>query len=224
MKRGRPDDRRQSLRAARPTRSAVTIAVFGTLATLAGCSGSAKLTFVSLNAGAIDPPPPDTYEYAPQKCFYAIDDHNRLVIAMQFENISLVGPLGRVTLQASFVLDSPPPGRGRDYRVGTNEVRARLRSAVDEHRFLAYAGIISVVRNTDHSLRGSLRLWLRHYPSLNIFSLMPQRTDNLLLFGRFHAVHHPAEAERIRRDTESAGWVRRPATTAPATQPASRPS
>lgn len=190
---------------------------------LAGCNGSATINFVSVDFFAIDPPPTQVYRFDPQQCFHWVDEGGLLNIAMQFENISLAGPLGKVVLQVSFVLDTPPAGNGRDYSLQPVSVRGRLRAAAEDHRFVCHLGILSVTRRPGGHLCGSFRMSLQHMPGVSVFGILPQRPGSFLVFGTFDAVADSALGRAIRESTESANWQRPVRPASGTSQPASRP-
>ncbi len=186
----------------------------------AGCAGSARMNFVSLNHAAIDPPAPVVHRFHPQQCYWWTDNHSRLNVAMQFDQFSPFNKLGEMTLRLSLVLDAPPAGSGRNYAAGPDTLRGRLATSLDQHRFSGLTGIVAVTRRDNDRLSGSYRLWVRHHPGLSLFSLFPQQPGLLLLFGTFDAVHDPQRGAAIRADCETNGWSRPDPTTQPSAQSA----
>jgi hypothetical protein len=186
----------------------------------AGCAGSARMNFVSLNHAAIDPPAPVVHRFEPQQCSWWIDDLDRLNVAMQFDQFSPFNKFGEMTLRISLVLDAPPAGSGRNYTAGPDTLRGHLATPLDQHRFSGLTGIVAVSRRGKARLSGSYRLWVRHHPGLSLFSLFPQQPGLLLLFGTFDAVHDPRRGAVIRAECESNGWTRPAPTTQPHTQSA----
>ncbi len=184
----------------------------------AGCSGNAQLQFVSTSLTAIDPPPPIVYRYDPQQCFSWVEDSGAFTIAMRFDNISPFSGLGKLTLQMSYVLESPPAGTARDYAVGPREVRGCFDAPIGRNRFLSQRGIISVIK-TKNGFKGSFRVTLQHYPAASVLNLLPQRPGTYLLFGTFESVNDPVRCKQIRDVTEADGWTRPTRDPVPTSQP-----
>jgi hypothetical protein len=141
---------------------------------IGGCAGSAELQFVSTNLAAINPPPPIVYRYEPQQCYWWIDDDGSLNIAMQFDRVNLFSEIGRLRLQASLMFDAPPAGSGRDYVVGSRNLRGRFESPLAKARLISTSGVVSVSKAGDR-FRGSFRILLQQHPGLSLLSLTPQR-------------------------------------------------
>src|SRR5205823_2544844 len=92
---------------------------------VSGCTGSAHFNLVSLNMGAIDPPPPKAWQYDAQECYWWTDDDGDLNIAMHCTQRNIfLGKLGDFDLYFSFVLKEPPAGSGRDYTIRGSELRS----------------------------------------------------------------------------------------------------
>lgn len=190
------------------------------LGALAGCTGRAELQFVSTNLASINPPPPIVYRYDPQQCYWWLDDDGSMNFAMQFDNVSLLSEIGRLRLQLSLTLDGPPAGEGRDYQIGSRNVRGRFDTALAKARLISAGGVVSITKAGDGRFRGSFRILLQQFPGISLFTLAPQRPGNYLMFGTFDAVNDAAHGRAIRADTEADGWIRTPAAAAPTTSPA----
>ncbi|QDV91396.1 hypothetical protein RAS2_24940 [Phycisphaerae bacterium RAS2] len=180
------------------------------IATLtAGCSGSGRVNFVSLNMTDIDPPPAKAWQFDAAECYWWLDDQGDLNIALRsVRDAGLLGKLGRVELCISFVLDGPPAGSGRNYPIRQREVRAVALNAMQTHRFTSFAGIAGVSTLPNQRYRGSFRAWMHAHSEMSMFNVMPNRPSPLLCFGNFEAVYDPARGRALRERSESSGFAR----------------
>lgn len=175
----------------------------------AGCTGSGRVNFVSLNMTDIDPPPAKAWQFDATECYWWLDDLGDLNIALRsVRDAALLGKLGRVELYVSFVLDTPPAGSGRNYPIRQREVRAVALNAMQTHRFTSFAGIAGVSTRPDQRYRGSFRVWMHAHSELSMLNVMPNRPSPLLCFGTFEAVHDPARGRALRERSESSGFAR----------------
>jgi hypothetical protein len=202
----------------------VYCAVLAVAAMTAGCNGSGDVRFVSLQAKEIDPPTTEVWQFPAQECYWWVDEAGDLNIALRCpkDNVFL-GRFGHVDLDISFVLDKPPAGSGRNYRVTQRETRTLFVSAIQTLRLNSVSGIVGVTMKDDGTLRGSYRIWMLPQKTVDVFSLLPQDPGALLCFGTFRAVKNEERGKAIRTRCEAGGWVRgprpttRPATTQPTT-------
>lgn len=179
------------------------------VALTAGCSGSGRVNFVSLNMTDIDPPPAKAWQFDAAECYWWLDEQGELNIALRsVRDAALLGKLGRVELCISFVLDAPPAGSGRNYPIRQREVRAVALNAMQSHRFTSFAGIAGVSTLPDKRYRGSFRVWMHAHSEVSMFNVMPNRPSPLLCFGTFEAVHDPARGRALRDRSESSGFAR----------------
>jgi hypothetical protein len=200
-------------------------------ATTVGCTGSARVNFVSLNMTAIDPPPARAWEFDAGECYWWLDESGDLNLALRsVRHDALLGKFGRVELCVSLSLDAPPAGSGRNYTIRQREVRAVATTTLQSHRFTSYAGIVGVSTQRPDRYSGSFRIWLNAHTELSLFTVMPNRPGTVLCFGRFEAVHDEARGKAIRLQTEAGGYVRpgKPRTfgaaaTRPVLQPTTQP-
>ncbi|HKQ47031.1 MAG TPA: hypothetical protein VJZ71_03050 [Phycisphaerae bacterium] len=192
---------------------------------LCGCSGSARINFISLNTNAIDPPRTEPWRFNAQECYWWLDETGEFNLAMQCRKANLfLGRLGDVEIDLSFALDGPPAGSGRDYPLRQREVRAAILSPAGNQRFNIHTGVCSVITGKDGTYRGSYRVWMTPIAEVNILSILPQRPGPILCFGTFHAVRNPERGSEIRAKSESFGAVRPPRKPPPSTQPAATPA
>ncbi len=193
---------------------------------ISGCSGTAKINFISLNTNAIDPPKVEPFRFEAQQCYWWLDEAGEFNIAMQCRKGNLLlGPLGDVEIDVTFALEGPPAGSGRDYSLRQRETRAVLLSPSGNQRFVVHTGICDVLTGKDGTYRGSYRFWVSPLTELNVLSFLPQRPGPLLCFGTFHAVRDERQGRQIRDRSESGGWTRPSRKPPTATsQPSSAPS
>lgn len=190
-----------------------------------GCSGTAKINFISMNTNAIDPPRVEPRRFDAQQCYWWSDESGDFNIAMQSKKANLLlGRLGDIEINLSFVLSGPPAGSGRDYTLKQREARGILISPSGNQRFVIHAGICSVLTGSDGTYRGSYRLWATPLTELNVFSFIPLRSGPVLCFGSFTAVRDEKRGRPIRERSEIGGWMRplpgpRPPTSQPSTAP-----
>ena len=202
---------------------------------LVGCGGSGEVKFVSLQPKEIDPPSTDVWSYPVQECYWWVDEAGDLNVALRCPRHNLLlGRYGRVDLDVSFVLDEPPAGSGRNYKIGQRETRTLFRSALQNLRLISTSGIAGITMRDDGTLRGSFRMWIQPRTEVELFSFFPNDSGALLCFGTFQAVKDEQKGKAIRTLCESGGWGRgsrpappatsQPTTTAPvASSPTTSP-
>jgi hypothetical protein len=189
---------------------------------LAGCSGSGLVQFVSMHKSEIDPPATTVWRFDAQQCYWWIDEGGELNVSLTCvrDNL-LLGKLGHVEFDMSFVLGDPPAGSGRNYTILQRETRSIFRSALQDMRLASNAGIVGVTMRDDGTLRGSFRVWLAPLAGGASLSFLPQQTGPLLCFGTFQPVKDEVRGKQIRARCEAGGWFRPPRKPPIATQPAS---
>lgn len=202
----------------------LTAVLLGAAILCAGCSGSARVNLISLNNQAIDPPRVEPYELAASECCWWVDDAGDLCIAAQAQQNNLfLGQFGRVELDFSLVLDKPPAGLGRDYPIRQRDARLLIRSALQNHRFMPIAGIISVLTKRGDEMHGSFRIWMNPINEVGALSFLPPKTGPILCYGTFKAVRNPDRGKIILQRSEEWGFARPPKQTSqpplPTTQP-----
>jgi hypothetical protein len=182
-------------------------AVFAALLCAApfGC-GAGQLQLISLNLGSIDPPSPRPTEIPLDRCYWWVDEQERVWIAMQRESRPPLLPQARFAFEMSLCLERLPAGPARNYQVRTTELRAVARVGPVEARLTSRRGIVALYREGADRLRGSLRLEaLRRVAQLLGGWGAPTR---LLLHGSFVATRDEARGRAIARRTESQGFDR----------------
>ncbi len=201
---------------------AVSFVLVCSVLLLAGCTGSADIQFVSLDAKEIDPPPTEIFPFAAKECYWWVDEADELNIAMRCRKRSLVlGKYGYVDFDMSFVLGAPPAGSGRNYKISRRETRTFFLSAFQAQRLTSYSGIVGVTVKENGTLHGSFRIWMKPQAELQMFSFFPQRPGSLLCFGTFEAVKDAPRGLKIRAHCESKGGRRGPRQDSlPTTRPA----
>ena len=175
-----------------------------------GCSGSATVQFVSLNAARIDPPPAKIWRYDAKEAYWWTDEADELNIALRSRKSNpLLGELGDSELDISIVLSALPAGSGKDYSIRRRETRTVLITAIGRQRYSSYAGVMDVLVDDDHHIHGSFRIWLRPQSPVLSLSPLPQRPGSVLAFGTFHAVKNRKRGAAIRTVAESRGGQRK---------------
>lgn len=196
------------------------LAVAGCQALCAGCSGSAVIQFVSLNATRIDPPPVKVWHYDAQEAYWWIDPAGELNIAMRSrKSKAFLGRFGKTELSMSLVLGLPPAGSGKDYTLRRRETRTVLVAGIGRQRYTSYAGVMDVLIDDETSIHGSFRIWMRPQSPVLSLSPFPQRSGSVLVFGTFKAVKNEKLGAVIRTFCESEGWQRKPLRPPATTQP-----
>jgi hypothetical protein len=179
------------------------------LVMIAGCSGQASMEFVSLNMSEIDPPPVKAWSFKASECYWWLEESGELNIAMRLrESNLLLGKIGNVDLAISFVFDSAPAGRARNYNITPRDVRSLYVSPLATQRWYASGGIVGVTIGRDGVLRGSYRLWMAPLMNTGLFSFMPVRPGSVLCFGTFEALRDEKRGTPIRAFSESNGYAR----------------
>ena len=189
----------------------IAAALAGTLVLCTGCTGSARVSLISLNNQAIDPPQVEPYELEAAECYWWVDDAGDLCIATRAEQNNLfLGQFGTIELDFSLALDKPPAGIGRDYPIRQREARLLIRSALQNHRFLPIAGIVSVLTKPGSAMHGSFRIWMNPIQEVGVLSFLPPKTGPILCYGTFRAVRNPKRGESILKRSEEWGFPRPP--------------
>lgn len=187
------------------------------VALLVGCSGSARVQVTSLTPRAIDPPAAKIVTFDPDRCWWWLDEHGRLCIAMQQDRLSLLGPIAHATFRMSLVLGEPSAGVGKNYRVDRHVMRASYHQGPNSHRFRSTQGIVAVRDRANHVYEGTFRMWAMHQASGVLAGW--GRAGPYLLLGRFRAVHNPQAGQAIQAETEYGMWARPQPTSRPTTRP-----
>ncbi len=197
------------------------LAVAGCQALCAGCTGSAVIQFVSLNATRIDPPPVKVWSYDAQEAVWWIDQAGELNIAMRSrKSQAVLGRFGKTELSISLVPGPPPAGSGKDYTLRRRQTRTVLVSGIGRQRFTSYSGVMDVLMDNETSIHGSFRIWMRPQSPVLSLSPLPQRPGSVLVFGTFKAVKNEKLGTAIRAICEAEGWQRKPLHPPATTQPA----
>jgi hypothetical protein len=192
--------------------------LFTALWSMAGCSGSAIVQFVSLHPSEIDPPHAAVWRLDAQQCYWWIDQNGELNVAMRCQRRDLLaGRFGRVDLDMSFVLGDSPAGSGRNYAIHQREMRSLFVSALQTQRLIAQQGIVGVTIRDDRTIRGSFRVWITPQVQLQVPLFLPQQSGPILCFGTFRAVEEAARGKEIRLRCEADGWSRPPRRPTPPT-------
>jgi hypothetical protein len=187
----------------------------------AGCTGSGRLEFASLDFKAIDPPPPRVSPLKVQECYWWTDQDGQVWIAMQRRGTTFFNPRLRFEFQLSLVLEKLPAGQARNYQLRRRELRARVKFGPWESRFASQLGIAALYREAGDRLRGSLRVQTTRV-SLQFLGSWSDPVRYLML-GSFVAVPDEQRGRAIVEATESDGWGR-DAPVHPASQPATAPA
>jgi len=187
----------------------------------AGCTGSAVMQFVSLNATRIDPPPVKVWRYQAQEAYWWVDQAGEINIVMRSrKSKAFLGRFGKTELSMSLVPGPPPAGSGKDYTLRRRETRTVLVSGIGRQRYTSYAGVMDLLIDDETRVHGSFRIWMRPQSPVLSLSPLPQQPGSVLVFGTFKAVKSEKRGAAIRAFCESQGGQRKtlrpPTTTKPA--------
>ena len=176
------------------------------VAAIAGCSGSAWLSVVPLSLKTVGNDHPLEIRYTPDRCYYWIDEQDRLCIAMAFDNITLFGDYGKQSVAVSMVLDGMPAGAGRSYRATRTTLRMIAHRVPNHWRWASLAGTVSVWRNGADEFRGRFRIFAKQQ-SFHV-ALGWHGNQRAIMIGEFEAVRQPEAGRRILETTEADGMER----------------
>jgi len=187
-----------------------------------GCTGSAAIHFVSLHPTEIDPPPTEVWQFDAQECYWWVDEAGKLNLTWTHKKSNLLlGKFGLIELNMSLVLNEPPAGSGRNYRVRGNTLRAVFTSALQRQKLQSQSGIVAVMVDDENHIHGSFRLWVWPKKELQFFSFIPATSGRLLCFGTFRAVKDEPRGAAVRSYCESNAGARGvPKKSGPTTRPA----
>ncbi len=176
---------------------------------LAGCQSPGYVQLASLNFNSIDPPPPKVTRLPIEHCYWWQDDEGQVWVALEHDR-----PWGwlpeHLVFQLSLVLEGPPAGRAREYRVTKRELRGVARFGPAQARFVSMTGIVALYREDGDQMRGSFRLQVARRGQ-QIFGNWGPAT-RYLMTGEFTAAPNESEGRRIADATEAHGWERAPTT------------
>lgn len=143
---------------------------------------------------------PLTVTIHPTKCYYWVNDDGRLCLAMRAFHGSILGPLREKETLISLVLDEPPAGTAKDYRVNRDTYRARLRAGFRHVRSASMSGIVGVWDYGQRRIRGRFRLTVRQ----ESYSVLTGWSGDVraLVLGEFTARPNRPRGESIRTRTE----------------------
>ncbi|MEK6799776.1 MAG: hypothetical protein AABZ12_12495 [Planctomycetota bacterium] len=180
---------------------AVTLALL-----LGGCTGHATIHMVPLGNQKISAADPLIVRQDPHECYYWLNDVSQVCVAMRFRHVSWLGKAFSSELVLSLVLDKPPAGAARDYRVDRFTERHRLDAGFTHLRGASLSGIIGTWDYGKRQLKGRFRFTAKQQ---SFFVLTGWGSDHSVLFvGEFTAVHDRAAGEKILQRTEADGMGR----------------
>lgn len=171
-----------------------------------GCAGSARIGVVPLNLRKLRDRDPLIRNLDAQRCYYWQDQNGRLCIAMEFENLSLIGDYGRRSLAMSLVLNDMPAGEARNYRVNLRTLRMIARAGAEHVRWASLSGIFAVRRTSDDHIRGRFRIAAKQQ-KFHI-ALGWSSDSRVLLFGELDAIPGERQGREILKRTEADGMDR----------------
>ncbi len=207
----------------------VALSAFGLIASslLTGCAGRGTLQIIPLQTKDIDERRPLVWRFDAGQCYWWLDQAGTVNVAMQYENVSLLGEWGKVRIAASLSLDEPPAGAARTYKVRGRGLRAGAQFGPDHRRFRSYLGVASIRRVGKDRLRGRFRI----YTLQQRFSVLDgwRLAGAYLFLGEFDAVAEEQKGRAIMQASEVDDWARalsKPTTlpTRPASRPTTRPT
>ena len=175
-------------------------------AEIVGCAGSARIGVVPLNLKKLRDSDPLIRRLDAQRCYHWQDANGRLCIAMEFENLSLIGDYGRRALAMSLVFKEAPAGDARNYRANLQTLRMTARAGAEHLRWASLSGIFAVRRTPDGHIRGRFRIAAKQQ-KFHI-ALGWSSDSRVLLFGELDAVPGERQGRKILERTEADGMGR----------------
>ena len=172
----------------------------------AGCAGSAHIGVVPLNLKKLRDRDPLIRHLDARRCYYWHDEKGRLCIALEFENLSLIGDYGRRSLAMSLVLNEMPVGNARNYRANLRTLRMIARAGAQHVRWASLSGIVAIRRTPAGHIRGRFRIAAKQQ-KFHI-ALGWSSDSRVLLFGEFDAIPGEPEGRKILTRTEADGMDR----------------
>lgn len=205
--------------------TAIIAALFISAPSSVGCSGSARIGFVSLNTQSIDPPRVEPFEFSADECYWWTDDSGDLRIALHARQRNLLlGKLGVVDIDVSFCLGKPPAGLGRDYPLHQHEPRVMIRSVMQTQRFASVSGIASILVKPQDQLHGSFRILLNPVTEPGMLSILPVKPGPILCYGTFRAVRNAQRGIALLNRSGESLSGQLPTGSQPSTGAATRPA
>lgn len=201
----------------RDLRSPWRVLLLGLL--LTGCSGRGMIEFASLEFASIEPPPPRVQRVEFDRAYWMTDETDAtLRVALEKDAPSLLGEIGHVVIQISLRLEKLPAGASRQYRLGPDELRGRIRVGAAESRLVSAGGIAAIDKLAGDRIRGVLRV----ITTRRVLQMLGGwgRGPRALLLGEFEALHDPGRCREIYAATEADDFGRPPFS--PASRPASQ--
>lgn len=163
-----------------------------------GCRvGGGTVEVASLNFRAIDPPPARVARLALSRCYWWLDEADRVNVAVAVERAILWGG-ERFNFLLHLQLDELPAGRGRTYRLERNQLRAAATLGPLRGRYVSIDGVAVVTPGRGGRLEGSFRIQAAHESLVLLGWSGPSRR---LVLGTFEAVRNPE------RGREIADWI-----------------
>lgn len=187
------------------------VLIFGVLLFCPACTGTAKLSLISLNSQAIDPPRVQPFDIDASESYWWTDDSGDLCIAIHaMQRNLLFGKLGDVSIDFSMVLGKPPAGIGRDYPLRQREVRLLISSVMQNQRFIPLTGIAAILTKPGDQIHGTFRVWMNPVIEVGVLSFLPPKPGPILCYGTFKAVRDGARGASILKRSEEFGLTRPP--------------
>ena len=180
--------------------------VSGGMVCASGCTGHAEMNLIPLGMKDLDPSKPLATKLPAGECYYDLDESGRIRIAMRYKNLALFGPMSRSSMTLSLLIDEPPAGRARTYRIAGQTLRAQAQTSILYHRFRSTHGIAVVHDVGSNRLRGSFRCYVR-YQRGNVVTGW-RGAGSLLLTGRFSAVRDAEKTAELISESEAGDWAR----------------
>ncbi len=173
-----------------------------------GCTGHAVIHTVPVGPKAINTTGALIVEVAPDECYYWLNDDGELCLAMRSTKRSILGRRFEREFLLSLVLDAPPAGSARHYRVFRRTLRGRHRAGSSHTRCASLSGMAVVWDYGNGRLHGRLRVTAKQQSYMVLTGW--GRDRRVLLVGEFAAVNDRAAGETIFAWTEEEGMSRRP--------------
>lgn len=171
-----------------------------------GCSRG-RIELSSLDYQTIDPPAPGATSVPLRECYWWTDEDGAVRVAMRYVKNQPLFPQLRTEFNMSLVLEQPPRGQARNYKLNRQTLRAHVRMGPWQSRFTSTVGIAALYRESGGRFRGSLRV-----QSMRVAARLLGgwgKPTRYLLQGSFTAINDERRGREILEITESDGWERK---------------
>ncbi len=173
----------------------LALCVLACLGAASGCTGSASVCMVSLNANKLKRTDPLIVKITPERCYYWVDDSDNLCIAMKAGRRSIFGDMFSSEFYFSVVLDGLPAASTRTYNVDRRSGRLRCRRGLSHIRSASLRGLVNVWDYGERKLSGRFRFTVKQQAYFVLSGWGGH--EPVLLVGEFEAYPGRERGEQI---------------------------